>query len=140
MGAHVTAPTHIAPANSPTLCGLDLTPDLKAYDFCSIDVSPGWCPACVHLLEQDHPLTDERREALADLGIFTIAQALWMQKTGAADGMPDAEWYEARAYLNERVMTWSVPPSGVEWPAKDAVDHAALVYVQAVLIACQGRR
>lgn len=136
----MTAPVHIAPANAPTLCGLDLTPDLNAYDFCSIDVSPGWCPACVRLLEHDHPLTDERRGALAKIGVLNIAQELWMQKTGAADGMPDAEWYEARAYLNERVMVWSVPPEDSGWPAKDAVDHAALVYVQAVLIACQGRR
>ena len=136
----MTSPVHIAPANSPTLCGLDPSPDLNAYDFCSIDVSPGWCPTCVRLLEQDHPLTDERREALAGLGIFAIAQALWMHKTGAAEGMPDAEWYEARAYLTERVMTWSVPPDGAEWPAKDAIDHAALVWMQAVLIACQGRR
>jgi len=136
----MVAPKHIACANAPTLCGLGPAPDLNAWDFCSIDVVPGWCPACVRLLEQSHPLTDERRAECADIGVLDLAQALWMNKSGAADGMSDTEWGEARAYLTERVMTWSVPPGDSGWPARDAIDNAALAYVQAVLAACRGPR
>ena len=129
---------HIASPGAPTLCGLTPSAKVKAWDFCSIDLTPGWCPVCVAGLEETYPLTDERRQELFNVGILTLASGLWMQKTGAADGMSDREWGEIRAYLTERVMTWKT--SDPEWKERHKIDGAALAYVVAVLEACEGGR
>jgi hypothetical protein len=45
---------HVAPPNWNTLCGLDIKdPEVVAYDTCSLDDGPNWCPECMEVLMKD---------------------------------------------------------------------------------------